>query len=92
MSKEIKLVDLALSEDISKEDKGKWTDCVIRAIESINTAGDCVYLLQIDADTMWAFNHAAQNLGSIFRAKGVDNIVFVPKNKITLSKIEVVHS
>lgn len=92
MSKEIKLIDFAVSEDISKEDKGKWTDSVIRAIESINTAGDCVYLLQIDADTVWAFNRAAQNLSSIFRAKGVDNIVFVPKNKITLSKIEVVHS
>lgn len=92
MSKEIKLIDFAVSEDILLEDRSKWTDCVTRAIQSINVESKYIYLMSIDVDDAFSFRKAAQNLSSVFKDKGVDNIVFVPKNRITLSKIEVIHS
>ena len=89
MNKEIKLINFSTS---IEEDKELWQDCVVKAITSINTDKDCVYLMEIKnnlpADR---FNFIAKNLSKMFRAKGVDNIVFVPEGMINLKKIEVIH-
>lgn len=92
MSKQINLLDLDLSSTICEEDRRDWKEAVIHAIEGVNNDKEYLYLAEIDVDNACSFSTVAKELSSIFSSKGVDNIVFVPKNRITLSKIEIIHS
>ena len=89
MSKEIRLIEFATSIEDEKE---LWQDCVIKAITNINTDGNYIYLMELNIDTAEKFALAAENLANIFKSKGIDNIVFVPKNMINLKKVEILHT
>ena len=89
--KDIKLVDFAVSDDLKQEGVHVWQDCAIKCVSDIVIDQDYVYVAELDCSTKYEFTVLGGNLSRIFRSKGVDNIIFVPKGKISFKKIEVIH-
>lgn len=90
--KDIKLVDFAVSDDLKQEGVHVWQECATKCVSDIVIDEDYVYVAEIDCSTNYEFTVLAGNLSRIFRSKGVDNIIFVPRGKISFKKIEVIHS
>lgn len=90
--KDIKLIDFAVSDDLKQEGVHVWQECAKKCVSDIIIDQDYVYIAEIDCSTKSEFVVLAENLSRIFKSKGVDNIIFVPKGQISFKKIEVVHS
>lgn len=86
--KELKLIEFSTSIENEKE---LWQDCVVRAITSVNTDKDCIYMMELKNMPAEQFHRAVKHLAYMFRRKGLDNVVFVPEGVIKLKKIEVIH-
>lgn len=92
MSKEIKLVDLTVSDNLKKDGFHTWQDCIIKCISDIVDNEDYLYVAEVDFDNYSSFNNLCINLGKIFRSKGVSNIIFVPRGTVSFKRVEIINS